>query len=705
MPDVSLVLALHRERYSLARTLRSLTEAVCYAAACGITSELVAILDRSDSVTETTLRTFDLSAFAAVRIVPGNNGSLGPTRNDGCRLAEGTYILTADGDDLVSFNTIERMFRCAERLGKRAILIPEFIFAFGASYHIAEFFALDEVTPLSLLADNPFTSRVFFHRSLLQELSYSDVRMTRGYAYEDWQFNCNAVALGYRFHAVTETVLFYRQRVGGLLEQANQISVRQIPPSTLFSPERYRQICGPWIERLCAGTDPRPTVARKGKSVLHDPVYLELLLAAHAIDPAIMPDRFEPAVCFDYLGADLTAAIAYHRLCGIVDNREFDEVFLLPFLTTGGGDHYVLNVINALVTHDPARRVLIVFGERFLRYGWLDRLPPNCVHIDLFAVCPECDAAQHDLICLKLIQSCAAKSRLHLRSSEFSQRFFTRFAPVLGEYRPVFYRFSDARNTYGDITLIEPSGFHFVAEHIEILERIVCDNAQIRVNDQIRLNFMPEKWHVLYTVVDLPDRLEPRPVSDGAGLSLLWASRLDKEKRPHLLLQIAGLLRTQLSAVNIAVYGRPILDEFDVNRFAAEPAIRYLGPFTQLSELSTSNYDGFLYTSSFDGMPNILLEMIGAGLPIIAPDVGAVGELIRDGDTGLLIACTGDDDTDAALYVAAIARLAGHPVLREQLRSQAFALVWERHGRDRFRQRVAEIFEPDSAPPQWSLAQ
>lgn len=705
MPDVSLVLALHREGHNLARTLRSLAEAACFAAVCGISTELVAVLDRPDPITESALRNCDLSAFMSVRITSVDNGSLGPTRNDGCRLAEGAYILTADGDDLISFNTIERMFRHAERLGPQAVLVPEFIFAFGAAYHIAEYFDLDQVTPLSLLADNPFTSRVFFHHSLLERLTYSDVRITQGYAYEDWHFNCNAVALGYTFHATAETILFYRKSSDGLLQQGNQISIRQIPSSMLFSPERYRQVCGPWADRIAAGADPRAMAAGKGNSVLRDPVYLELLLAAHAIDPAISPDRFETATCFNYLGADLTAAIGYHRLCTIVGDRQFDEVFLLPFLTTGGADRYVLNVIHALVAHDPARRILILLGERFARHTWLERLPPNCVHIDLFTVCAELDPAQHDLICLKLIQSCAANARLHLRSSEFGQRFFARFGPVLGAYRPVFYRFSDGRNTYGDMTLVEPSGFHFVSENIETLDRIVCDNARILADDQARLRFMPTKWHVLYSMMELPGRLEERSPTGRPGFSLLWVSRLDAEKRLELLMAVARRLRAQLPTASIHVYGQPTLNDFDVARFASETNVRYHGAFESIADLRASGYDGFLYTSSFDGIPTVLLEMIAAGLPVIAPDVGAIGDLIRDRETGLLITTTGDDEEDAARYVHAIASLAADSALADRIRRQAFALAQERHAPEQFKLGVAKVFGLTSAVPQLAAAQ
>ena len=66
------------------------------------------------------------------------------------------------------------------------------------------------------------------------------------------------------------------------------------------------------------------------------------MLAAHAIEPAIEFSRFTEADCFNYLAANLLPTIAYRRLCNAVGDRQFTEVFLLPYLTIGGADRYVL---------------------------------------------------------------------------------------------------------------------------------------------------------------------------------------------------------------------------------------------------------------------------------------------------------------------------------------------------------------------------
>lgn len=63
-----------------------------------------------------------------------------------------------------------------------------------------------------------------------------------------------------------------------------------------------------------------------------------------------------------------------------------------------------------------------------------------------------------------------------------------------------------------------------------------------------------------------------------------------------------------------------------------------------------------------EGIPVVLMEALGSGVPAVASDLSGIPELVIDGETGLLV-----PPRDAAALADALTRLASDPVLRERL--------------------------------------
>jgi glycosyltransferase involved in cell wall biosynthesis len=89
-------------------------------------------------------------------------------------------------------------------------------------------------------------------------------------------------------------------------------------------------------------------------------------------------------------------------------------------------------------------------------------------------------------------------------------------------------------------------------------------------------------------------------------------------------------------------------------------------------------------SGNVDGLPNVVMEALASGSPLVASPAGGIGSVVRDGQTGLL---TPEGDADA--LAEAIARLLAHPV--EAARLGAAARHWaEREGAW---SRVVDAFE------------
>jgi glycosyltransferase involved in cell wall biosynthesis len=100
--------------------------------------------------------------------------------------------------------------------------------------------------------------------------------------------------------------------------------------------------------------------------------------------------------------------------------------------------------------------------------------------------------------------------------------------------------------------------------------------------------------------------------------TLIWASRLDRQKAPNDLMEIAQ----KFAEINFRVYGDFILSDeafvSDVtNKMSLLPNVKYMGPFANIADINF-NEAIFLYTSHWDGLPNIVLEVGALGVPIIS---------------------------------------------------------------------------------------
>src|SRR5262249_54503221 len=63
-----------------------------------------------------------------------------------------------------------------------------------------------------------------------------------------------------------------------------------------------------------------------------------------------------------------------------------------------------------------------------------------------------------------------------------------------------------------------------------------------------------------------------------------------------------------------------------------------------------------------DGIPNVLVEAMAMGIPVVSTPVSAIPELVEDGVNGLLV-----PQRDAEALARALARLLEDPALRARL--------------------------------------
>ncbi len=88
-----------------------------------------------------------------------------------------------------------------------------------------------------------------------------------------------------------------------------------------------------------------------------------------------------------------------------------------------------------------------------------------------------------------------------------------------------------------------------------------------------------------------------------------------------------------------------------------------------------------------DGIPNVLVESLAMGLPAVGTAVSALPEIIRDGETGLLVPAE-----DPRAMAAAINRMLTDDVLRDRVMQQGWQLVQTSFDNRQLSKRLAEIY-------------
>jgi glycosyltransferase involved in cell wall biosynthesis len=194
----------------------------------------------------------------------------------------------------------------------------------------------------------------------------------------------------------------------------------------------------------------------------------------------------------------------------------------------------------------------------------------------------------------------------------------------------------------------------------------------------LREHFFIDNVHVLTVPETVPEGDIPE------GRNVLWASRIDEEKRPDLLIEIA----TSMPDVTFEVWGSPLLSGRGyLDSIAHLKNAVYRGAFDSFAHIDFAQVGCFLYTTRYDGKPNIVVEAMARGLACVATGVGGIPELLAD-DRGVVLA----PEAPAEAYAAAIRGFLASGRRNDQ-GSVAREYVRKTHTRENFRKGVAHLLE------------
>ena len=411
-------------------------------------------------------------------------------------------------------------------------------------------------------------------------------------------------------------------------------------------------------ERTPAGArDPIPDWARR-----------EMDAIARDIDPTFDTSAYASGNTDIYVVPTLDGAAgkAYRELRAQLPDR-VDTLLIVPWLKPGGADLGVLHYVRGLM--QAFGHTVVVLSTENESSSWKGRLPPGALFIEAGAAIAGLNAARSEpeAVLARLIVQ-ARPRRVHVVGSRLGWETYVRHGLALRQGSDLFASlfcddYDEAGRRVGWAVRYLPGAYRH-------LRAVITDNTRSPV-EWVRLLGVPSE---LFHVVRFPapagkhtDATEQVPQR-----RILWAGRLDRQKRPEVLAAHARAMPD----FEFDVYGSQVVPGHagDIAQLRALANVRMRGAFNGLQSIADPAYLAMVYTTGWDGMPNILLEAAAAGIPIVAPDVGGIGDLLDRDDL-----VRHADDIDG--YVRRLREMVEYPAARRALLARQRIAVGHRNAR------------------------
>lgn len=698
--DFSVIITAHHEGILAHKTILSILRALEIFDKKNISYEIIIHIDNGDEATRRYYSRYTRDKRFV--ILENSFGNPADSRNFGVKKARGKYATFLDGDDLISRNWLIDGYELLAKSKQPMVLRPQYHFHFGESEELNHVWIMDdsfskEEDALILSFYNRWTLPLIAPTDLLRRYPFKPA--LNGFAYEDWLFNADIRSNDIPVAIVPGAVLFYKRRrgsvtsehAGGILEYSDLFDIDYIKSISIDAPKQRKTskiVMWSKTARMLAAqtgktlrqsnrirkiTDPALQRTLYKKRAAQLPVdFIEAWKDINSIENQLYPTKsavrsvhFHP---LSFNQHDIRYGLIYKQLADQVSKKP-DYLFLPPELGVGGTEKVIFNYIDAISNAHPDWHIAVI-GRLHERYN--RTVPSNVNFIDFEGATSGLTKYEKDIIWSRLLIQLEVK-RLHVINNPIWYQWLAEHKRAL-DHGGYIINASMFMREYTEENYTRSFADPLLSDIYPIVNKVFTDNQNI-INEMLTNNaFDPEKLIVHYQPESMPTA-QPRTFDPKKPLRILWAGRLAQQKRPDILKKIG--LQLDGRKFHIDIYGSST--HYDGSYFKGVSALTYKGAFSGIKSIPTDEYDAFLYTSSVDGVPNILLEITALGLPIIASDDGGVREFIHNKNTGILV-----DIEDIPSYIDALEYMKSHPQHATDMVLAAQKLLQTQHSKQQF---------------------
>ena len=179
----------------------------------------------------------------------------------------------------------------------------------------------------------------------------------------------------------------------------------------------------------------------------------------------------------------------------------------------------------------------------------------------------------------------------------------------------------------------------------------------------------PGKAKLIYNAIDTERFRCPGRRFGKNTFTLVQVAAFHPWKNQRLLLDAFYTVYQEDPSLRLVFAGDgPLLEEIKARaeQYGILDAVQFLGSVSNVEEVLAGG-DAFVLSSDYEGLPMSILEAYASAMPVIATDVGGIGDILKNGENGFLA-----PPADGAAMAGAIRSLRRDRALCERMSRENF---------------------------------
>lgn len=317
--------------------------------------------------------------------------------------------------------------------------------------------------------------------------------------------------------------------------------------------------------------------------------------------------------------------VAIHQLHEAAGHQRAKAVVVIPHCRLSGATRIAGHLACVLADIYGANEVIVLRTDIDLMQ-FPEWFPVGSRHVDLATAVDKLEAPMREKLLVEFLRSVKPLVVFNVNSRLFWDALRS-YAKALSASMALYtYFFCNDKDLYGFWTGYPLHKFY---RYFDMLTSVITDSHYLAEELRTRHLVPPDQAGKIVTFEtpvpnSPPLAAMPGPLK-GRRPQVFWSGRFDRQKRVDLVYALSE----QMPEIDFHLWGEPVLNANAAHGPKPENVF-HEGVYDNIMALPLEKCDVWLYTSEWDGVPNILVEIASIGIPIVGSLTGGTGEILRE---------------------------------------------------------------------------